>query len=215
MDVKYKRKPIFAFIKRLFDFFSSLIGLIGLIPVFLIVSILVKCSSKGPVIFKQKRVGKNEKEIYIHKFRTMRIDAPSECPPYELENPYYYITKIGKFLRKTSIDELPQLLDILIGKMSVIGPRPCTFTENELIELRRKNAVFNVKPGLTGLAQIKGRDCIEIETKAEIDGYYVKKRNVVLDISILFRTVFYVLFSRGVREGKVEEKNEEKNEAVA
>lgn len=203
-DNRFRKKPIYSFFKRLFDILFSFIGMIVLIPIFIIVGIIIKCSSKGPVFFKQKRVGINEKPIYIHKFRSMKMAAPCECATNELENADSYITKFGKFIRKTSIDELPQLFDIFVGKMSIIGPRPIIFTEVELMKLRKEANVYRIKPGLTGLAQISGRDLMNIHIKAQIDAEYTRRRNFFLDFLIFFKTIFYVLFRRGIHEGKGE-----------
>ena len=157
---------MYKFFKGLMDFLLSLIGGILLIPFMIIIAIIIKCSSKGPVLFKQERVGKNKKLFKIWKFRTMRIDTPKDCPTHLLENPDQYITKIGKFLRKTSLDEIPQVYNILFGKMSIIGPRPALWNQTDLIEERDKYGANNIKPGLTGYAQIHGRDELEIKEKA-------------------------------------------------
>ena len=160
---------MYKFFKGLMDFLLSLIGGILLIPFMIIIAIIIKCSSKGPVLFKQERVGKNKKLFKIWKFRTMRIDTPKDCPTHLLENPDQYITKIGKFLRKTSLDEIPQVYNILFGKMSIIGPRPALWNQTDLIEERDKYGANNIKPGLTGYAQINGRDELEIKEKAALD----------------------------------------------
>ena len=165
---------MYKFFKGLMDFLLSLIGGILLIPFMIIIAIIIKCSSKGPVLFKQERVGKNKKLFKIWKFRTMRIDTPKDCPTHLLENPDQYITKIGKFLRKTSLDEIPQVYNILFGKMSIIGPRPALWNQTDLIEERDKYGANNINPGLTGYAQIHGRDEFEIKEKAALDGYYVE-----------------------------------------
>ena len=154
---------MYKFFKGLMDFLLSLIGGILLIPFMIIIAIIIKCSSKGPVLSKQERVGKNKKLFKIWKFRTMRIDTPKDCPTHLLENPDQYITKIGKFLRKTSLDEIPQVYNILFGKMSIIGPRPALWNQTDLIEERDKYGANNIKPGLTGYAQIHGRDELEIK----------------------------------------------------
>ena len=164
---------MYKFFKGLMDFLLSLIGGILLIPFMIIIAIIIQCSSKGPVLFKQERVGKNKKLFKIWKFRTMRIDTPKDCPTHLLENPDQYITKIGKFLRKTSLDEIPQVYNILFGKMSIIGPRPALWNQTDLIEERDKYGANNIKPSLTGYAQIHGRDELKIKEKAALDGYYV------------------------------------------
>ena len=160
-------------IKRLMDIILSLAGLILLSPLFLLLIVLIKLDSKGPVLFKQKRVGLHKSHFYILKFRTMRIDTPKDTPTHLLENPDQWITKMGKFLRKTSLDELPQIINILKGEMSIIGPRPALWNQYDLIEERDKYGANDVPPGLTGLAQINGRDELPTEVKAGLDGEYV------------------------------------------
>ncbi len=202
--------------KGFMDFFLSLIGGIILLPFMLLIAIIIKLTSKGPVLFKQKRVGKNKKIFKIWKFRTMRIDTPKDCPTHMLNNPDQYITKIGRFLRKTSLDELPQIYNILFGKMSIIGPRPALWNQDDLIKERDKYGANNIKPGLTGYAQIHGRDELEIEEKAKLDGYYVEHLGIKIDIKCFFGTIKSVLKHDGVVEGgtgemkKVAEKKEEK-----
>lgn len=190
------------FFKHLMDFTLSLIAIIVLLPIIIIVAILVKLSSKGPVLFKQKRVGKNKKHFMIYKFRTMRTDTPKDAPTHMLENPEIYITKIGKFLRKSSLDELPQLFNILFGKMSIVGPRPALWNQFDLIAERDKYNANDIKPGLTGLAQVSGRDELEIPVKAKIDGEYIKKITFFHDIKIIIKTALKVVKSDGVKEGK-------------
>lgn len=192
---------MFPLIKRIVDFTLSLIILAGLSIVFLILSLIIKLDSKGPVFFKQKRIGKGKKEFHILKFRTMKTDAPKEMPTHLLDKPDAYITPVGKFLRKTSLDELPQLINILRGDMSLIGPRPALWNQYDLIEERDKYQANDVLPGLTGLAQISGRDELPIEQKAKIDGEYVEKQNPILDSQIFVKTVFSVLRSDGIKEG--------------
>ena len=191
-------KPFF---KAFFDFFLALLALIILSPVFLTIAILIKATSPGPVFFRQKRIGRKKKLFKIHKFRTMRIDTPKDVPTHQLQNPDAYITKIGKFLRKTSLDELPQIWDIFRLKMSIIGPRPALYNQDDLIVERDKYNANRIRPGLTGLAQVSGRDELEIPVKAKIDGDYVNKRNIFIDIKIFFLTVFKVFKSDGVVEG--------------
>lgn len=192
---------MYKFFKGLMDFLLSLIGGILLIPFMIIIAIIIKCSSKGPVLFKQERVGKNKKLFKIWKFRTMRIDTPKDCPTHLLENPDQYITKIGKFLRKTSLDEIPQVYNILFGKMSIIGPRPALWNQTDLIEERDKYGANNIKPGLTGYAQIHGRDELEIKEKAALDGYYVEHLGFKMDCKCFFCTIKAVLKHDGVVEG--------------
>ncbi|MEG0958267.1 MAG: sugar transferase [Erysipelotrichaceae bacterium] len=190
------------YIKRVIDFLLSLVGIIVLSPVFIVISIIIKLTSSGPILFKQERVGKDNINFMILKFRTMRIDTPKDCPTHLLDNPDQYITSIGTFLRKTSLDELPQLLNIFIGDMAVIGPRPSLPIQYDLNALRDENGSSSVKPGLTGLAQISGRDELEIEIKAKLDGEYVNKISFMFDVKLFFGTFISVLKSDGVKEGK-------------
>lgn len=192
---------MFLKFKRLVDIVLSLIGLIVLSPVFLIIMILIKLDSKGPVFFKQKRVGKNKTHFYILKFRTMRIDTPKDTPTHLLENPDQYITRVGKLLRKTSLDELPQIWNIFIGDMSIVGPRPALWNQYDLIAERDKYGANDIRPGLTGWAQINGRDELPIEVKAKFDGEYVKNMGVMMDIKCFIGTIISVLKSDGVVEG--------------
>lgn len=195
------------YLKRIIDFIMSLCGLIILSPVFLILCIWIKFDSKGPILFKQKRVGIHKSYFNILKFRTMYIDTPKEVPTHLLSNPEQYITKVGKILRKTSLDELPQVFNILKGDMSVIGPRPALWNQYDLIEERDKYGANDIKPGLTGWAQINGRDELEIEVKAKLDGEYVKKMSLWFDIKCFIGTIFSVLKSDGVVEGGTGEIN--------
>lgn len=188
-------------IKRLIDLILSLIGLIILSPVLIIISILIKIDSKGPVFFKQKRVGINKSYFNIYKFRTMYTDTPKDMPTHMLNNPEAFITKIGKFLRKTSLDELPQLINIIKGEMAIIGPRPALYNQEDLIELRDRYKANDIRPGLTGWAQIHGRDELEIEEKAKLDGYYTEHISFLLDIKCFFLTIASVLKHEGVVEG--------------
>lgn len=187
--------------KRIIDFLLSLIGIIVLSPVLLLLCLAIKIDSKGPIIFKQKRVGKNKTHFNIYKFRTMKIDTPKEMPTHLLEDPDFYITKVGKFLRKTSIDELPQLFNIIKGDMAVIGPRPALWNQYDLIEERDKYGANDIRPGLTGLAQISGRDELEIPIKAKIDGKYTDNISLMMDIKCFFGTITSVFKSDGVVEG--------------
>lgn len=189
-------------IKRILDFIISVIGFIVLSPVLLIIAIIIKVTSPGPVFFKQKRIGKDNSHFMIYKFRTMRIDTPKDCPTHLLENPDQFITPIGKFLRKTSLDELPQIINIIKGDMAIIGPRPALWNQDDLMELRNANGSAKVKPGLTGLAQISGRDELEIEIKANLDGEYVKNIRLLEDIRLFLGTFISVAKSDGVKEGK-------------
>ncbi|MFW3652075.1 sugar transferase [Vagococcus fluvialis] len=188
-------------LKRIVDFLLSLLGIIVLSPILLILVIAIKIDSKGPVVFTQKRVGKNKKLFNIYKFRTMKIDTPKEMPTHLLENPDFFITKVGKFLRKTSLDELPQLFNILKGDMAVIGPRPALWNQDDLIEERDKYGANDIRPGLTGWAQINGRDELEIDYKAQLDGYYVERESFSMDVKCFFGTIVSVFKSDGVLEG--------------
>lgn len=188
-------------IKRLIDIALSLVGLIFLFPLLLIIILAIKLESRGPVLFKQKRVGINKTHFNILKFRTMRVDTPKDTPTHLLENPEQYITKMGKFMRKTSLDELPQIWNIIVGHMSIIGPRPALWNQYDLIEERDKYGANDVPPGLTGWAQINGRDELPIEAKATLDGEYVEKLSFWLDVKCFFGTVISVVGSEGVIEG--------------
>lgn len=188
-------------IKRGIDFLLAFFGIIILSPIFLILILAIKLDSPGPIIFKQKRVGLNKRHFNIYKFRTMRVDTPKEMPTHLLENPDYFITKVGKFLRKTSLDELPQLWNILKGDMAVIGPRPALWNQYDLIDERDKYGANNIRPGLTGLAQISGRDELEIPIKAKLDGEYTKNMSLLLDLKCFFGTIIAVFKSDGVVEG--------------
>lgn len=188
-------------IKRIIDLVLSLIGLVVLSPIFLIVIITIKLDSKGPVLFKQKRVGIHKTHFYILKFRTMRVDTPKDTPTHLLDNPDQWITRVGKILRKTSLDELPQIINILKGEMSIIGPRPALWNQYDLIQERDKYGANDVPPGLTGWAQINGRDELPIEVKAQLDGEYVERIGLVMDVKCFFGTIVSVLKSDGVVEG--------------
>ena len=206
------RIKIYSFFKRLFDIFCSALAIIILGIPMLIVALAIKLDSKGPVLFKQERVGKNKKLFKIWKFRSMYTDTDPNAPTHELGNATSHITKVGKFIRKTSIDELPQLFNILSGKMSIVGPRPALWNQYDLIAERDKYGANDVRPGLTGLAQISGRDELEIAEKARIDGVYMKKRGFFYDIGLIFKTVFSVFRHDGVVEGGTGElKKEEKD----
>ena len=188
-------------IKRIVDFILSLLALIFLSWLFLILCIAIKIDSPGPILFKQKRVGLHKTHFNILKFRTMRIDTPKDMPTHMLSNPDQYITKVGKFLRKSSLDELPQIINILVGQMSIVGPRPALWNQYDLIEERDKYGANDVLPGLTGWAQINGRDELEIPVKAKLDGEYVEKFGPLMDIKCFFGTITAVLFHKGVVEG--------------
>lgn len=189
------------FLKRIIDFILSLVGIIVLSPLLLILVIAIKVDSKGPVVFTQKRVGKDKKLFSIYKFRTMKIDTPKEMPTHLLKNPDEFITRVGKFLRRTSLDELPQLFNILKGDMAIIGPRPALWNQEDLIEERDKYGANDIRPGLTGWAQINGRDELDIDVKASLDGYYVEHESFWMDVKCFFGTIVSVFKSDGVVEG--------------
>ena len=199
------RKVVFAmyknFIKRVIDVILSALGILILSPVFLILFVLIKLDSPGPIMFKQKRVGRNKELFNILKFRTMRIDTPKDTPTHLLENPEQWITKVGGFLRKTSLDELPQIFNIFVGQMSIIGPRPALWNQYDLIEERDKYGANDILPGLTGWAQINGRDELEIPIKAKLDGEYARRISFAFDLKCFFGTITSVLKHDGVVEG--------------
>lgn len=188
--------------KRFIDIVLSLCGIIILSPILLIIALAIKIDSKGPVLFKQKRVGKGKKYFPILKFRTMYADVPKDVPTHLLDDPESKITKVGRFLRKSSLDELPQIFNILKGEMSIIGPRPALWNQYDLIEERDKYGANDVRPGLTGLAQVMGRDELPIDIKAKYDGEYVENINFINDVKIFFKTIFSVISSDGIKEGK-------------
>jgi O-antigen biosynthesis protein WbqP len=188
-------------IKRLIDIIVSGIGLIVLSPFFLALIIAIKLDSKGPVLFKQKRVGINKTHFNILKFRTMRIDTPKDTPTHLLQDPDQYITKVGRFLRKTSLDELPQIINIFKGEMSIIGPRPALWNQYNLIAERDKYRANDVLPGLTGWAQINGRDELPIAVKAKLDGVYIEEMSFLFDIKCFMGTIVSVVKHDGVVEG--------------
>ena len=192
---------MYKYLKRPLDFLISLIALVILSPIFLIIALWIKLNSKGPVFFRQKRVGKNKELFEIYKFRSMRIDTPSDMPTHMLNNPEAFITSSGKFLRKTSLDELPQLINIVAGEMAIIGPRPALWNQYDLIEERDKYKANDIRPGLTGWAQINGRDELEIPVKAKLDGDYVERMSFVFDIKCFVGTIISVFKSDGVIEG--------------
>lgn len=192
---------MYKYLKRPLDFLISLIALIILSPLFLLIAIWIKINSKGPVFFRQKRVGKNKELFEIYKFRSMRIDTPSDMPTHMLSNPKAFITSSGKFLRKTSLDELPQLINIVAGEMAIIGPRPALWNQYDLIEERDKYKANSIRPGLTGWAQINGRDELEIPVKAKLDGDYVEKMSFIFDVKCFIGTILSVLKSDGIVEG--------------
>ena len=199
-------------IKKILDRLLALVGLCILSPVFLILVAAIKLDSKGPVLFRQKRVGINKTYFNILKFRTMKIDTPKDMPTHLLKDPQQYITKVGGFLRKTSLDELPQIINILKGDMAIVGPRPALWNQYDLIEERDKYGANDILPGLTGWAQINGRDELPIAVKARLDGEYVKRMGFLMDVRCILGTVISVVKQEGIVEGgtgELERQNEE------
>lgn len=188
-------------VKRLIDLVLSGLIMIVLSPLLLMLVISIKLDSKGPVLFRQKRIGVDKTTFPILKFRTMRIDTPHDMPTHLLENPDQYITRVGSFLRKTSLDELPQLWNIFVGQMSFVGPRPALWNQDDLIAARDRCHANGVRPGLTGWAQINGRDELEIEVKAKLDGFYVQHLSFGFDLKCFIGSFTYVLGRKGVVEG--------------
>lgn len=201
------RQKIYLPFKRFFDILLSLLTIIVFSPLYFILAILVKCSSKGPIFFKQERIGKNKKHFKILKFRTMRIDTPKDVPTHLLENPEIYITGIGRFLRKTSLDEIPQAFNIFAGQMSIVGPRPALYNQDDLVAERDKYHANDIVPGLSGWAQCNGRDTLPIPEKAKLDGEYVKRFNIWFDIRIIFKTFFQAFRGKDEVEGKSNNSN--------
>lgn len=191
--------------KRLIDFILSTIGIIILIPFWIVLAIAIKIDDPGPILFKQKRFAKdkNGKPAYfnIYKYRSMKTSTPKDTPTHLLENPEQYITRVGGFLRKTSLDELPQIFNIWKGQMAIVGPRPALYNQTDLYDERAKYGANNVRPGLTGWAQINGRDELEIDEKAKLDGEYVKKLSFGMDMKCFFGTFISVAKQEGVVEG--------------
>lgn len=200
---------MYPIIKLSLSIIVSGIAIIILAPVLLGIAIAIKVDSKGPVLFKQKRVGKNKSHFMIYKFRSMYVDAPADMPTHMLKDPTIMITKVGAFLRKTSLDELPQLFNIFKGEMAIIGPRPALWNQYDLIAERDKYKVNDILPGLTGWAQIHGRDELEIDEKAKLDGYYVEHMSFLLDVKCFIGTFISVLKSDGVVEGGTGNKDKE------
>ena len=203
---------MYPVIKKILDRLLALVGLCILSPVFLILVAAIKLDSKGPVLFRQKRVGINKTYFNILKFRTMKIDTPKDMPTHLLKDPQQYITKVGGFLRKTSLDELPQIINILKGDMAIVGPRPALWNQYDLIEERDKYGANDILPGLTGWAQINGRDELPIAVKARLDGEYVKRMGFLMDVRCILGTVISVVKQEGIVEGgtgQLERQNEE------
>ncbi len=205
------------FFKRMFDIVLSFLGIVLASWLFLLIIIALEIDDPGPVFFAQKRVGKGRSFFKLYKFRSMKTSTPHDVPTHQLKDPQQYITRVGKFLRRTSLDEIPQLFNILKGDMSVVGPRPALWNQDDLIAEREKYGANDIKPGLTGWAQINGRDELEIPVKAKLDGDYVKELNkggfcaLGFDIKCLFGTVFSVAKAEGVVEGGTGEINRRKN----
>ena len=192
---------MYPYIKRGADVVLSLLALICLSPVYLIVALAVKISSPGPVLFRQKRVGRGGRLFTIYKFRTMRTDTPRDTATHLLQDPSRYITRVGAFLRRSSLDELPQFFNVLKGDMSIVGPRPALYNQYDLIAAREKAGVNAVRPGITGLAQISGRDELPIPVKVRYDREYVENLSLNMDARCFFGTIISVLRAEGVREG--------------
>lgn len=201
-----------TFFKRLLDIILSGCAIVILSPLLLIIAVAIKIDDPGPVLFRQKRVGIHKTHFFIMKFRTMKMDTPKDTPTHLLENPEQYITKVGKFLRKSSLDELPQIFQIFTGKMSIIGPRPALWNQFDLIAERDKYGANDVRPGLTGWAQINGRDELPIEVKARLDGEYVERLSFLFDCKCFFGTIGAVLKHDGVVEGGTGQLEKEKKE---
>ena len=195
---------MYGYVKRGADALFSVIGLLLLSPLFLLLFVLIRLDSKGPAIFRQQRVGRNGRLFMVYKLRTMKESAPSSVATAELDNPVAYITRVGRVLRKTSLDELPQLVNVLRGDMSLIGPRPLVPGEKDIHEARAELGAYGVRPGITGWAQVNGRDCVNPPTKAALDAYYANNVSFWLDIKIIAFSFLCVLTARGVREGVTE-----------
>lgn len=204
-------------IKRIIDFILSTIGIILLTPFWIILAIAIKVDDPGPVLFKQKRIARDAKDgsvryFSILKYRSMKTSTPKDMPTHMLKNPEQYITKVGGFLRKTSLDELPQIFNIWAGHMAIVGPRPALYNQTDLYDERAKYNANKVRPGLTGWAQINGRDELEIEDKARLDGEYVEKLSFLMDLRCFFGTFLSVLRQEGVVEGGTGAMNSEEKE---
>ena len=205
---------MYVAVKKIIDRVLAFIGLIVLSPLFLVLIAALKLDSSGPIFFRQKRVGIHKTHFEILKFRTMRTDTPKDMPTHMLKNPDQYITKVGRFLRKTSLDELPQIINIMKGDMAIVGPRPALWNQYDLIEERDKYGANDILPGLTGWAQINGRDELEIPVKAKLDGDYVAKMSFGMDLRCILGTVVSVARQDGVVEGGTGELHKERNDAA-
>ena len=192
---------MYTHVKRILDFLLSLLALVVLSPLLLVLAVIIRATSPGPVFFRQKRVGQYKSHFMIYKYRTMRTDAPKDQPTHLLKDPNAYITPVGRFLRRSSLDELPQMFNILRGEMSLVGPRPALWNQFDLIAERDKYGANDVRPGLTGWAQINGRDELPIDVKARLDGEYVKRMSFFFDARCILGTVIKVMRSEGIVEG--------------
>ena len=190
------------YLKRIFDLVTAIFAFILLSPLFLLLCLMIKLDSTGPVFFKQRRIGKDKAEFLILKFRSMKVDAPKDQPTHLLKNPDVHITRLGKFLRKTSLDELPQLFNIVAGQMSIVGPRPALYNQYDLIALRDKVGANEVRPGLTGWAQVNGRDELPNDVKSKFDGAYIEEMSFLFDLKCIVRTFKSVSTAEGVVEGQ-------------
>lgn len=193
------KRLFYFFVKRLFDIVVSFIMLVALLPIMLVIALAIKCDSKGSVIFKQQRMGRNKKSFNCYKFRTMRTDAPRDCATSRLKNSEQYLTRTGRFLRKSSLDELPQLWCVLVGDMSFIGYRPLVLTEEKCNAMRDRLNVFSARPGISGYAQVLGRDDVYYKNKAVLDAEYVKKASLLMDLKLIFMTVVVVFKKEGIK----------------
>ena len=204
-----RRQLAYLKLKYAGDFLLSALGLVILAVPMALLMILIKIDDPGPIFFRQKRIGADQKPFHMLKFRTMKSDTPRDMPTHLLKNPEQYITRVGRILRKSSLDELPQILNILMGHMSIVGPRPALWNQFDLIEQREKYGAHQVRPGLTGWAQINGRDELEIPVKAALDGEYIRKLSLGMDLKCFFGTFLAVFFAKGVVEGGTGAKNGE------
>lgn len=197
--------------KRAIDLILSIVVIVVGWPLFLILMLVVRLDSPGPALFKQPRFGKHGKVFNVYKLRTMYINAPANMPTHQLEDAEDHITRVGHFLRKTSLDETPQIFNILRGEMSFIGPRPVVTKEQRLNNLRKKHGALDVLPGITGWAQVNGRDTVSADEKARLDGYYAANMSLWLDIKIFFMTIWFVITGSGIKEGRIEPESEYEN----
>ena len=211
-EMNQKKRCFFRFVKRCFDIVSSFIGLVILVPVFLVIAIAIKIDSRGPVFFKQKRVGRHGKLFNCYKFRSMSTETPKNCATSLLGNPEQYVTRVGRFIRKFSLDELPQLYCCLLGTMSLLGPRPLIPEEKGCNSMRESLGVFAMRPGISGYAQVNGRDDVYYKNKAIMDALYVKHASLALDLKLIFKTIAIVVTRRGNAYKKSKMKNQNKKE---